>query len=55
MITVGEEQLKELFVGEMGIKKAYIGEEPIYTRPAVFIHRTERKERSITYGKFFSI
>ena len=28
MITVGEEQLKELFVGEMGIKKACIGEEP---------------------------
>ena len=31
MITVGDEQLKELFVGEMGIKNACIGEEPIYT------------------------
>lgn len=38
MITVGEEQLKELLVGEMGIKNAYIGEETIYTRPGGFLY-----------------
>lgn len=45
MITVGEDQLKELFVGEMGIKNACIGEEPIYTRPGgyLYIELSEKK------------
>lgn len=38
MVTVGEEQLKELFVGEMGIKNACIGEEIIYTRTGGFLY-----------------
>ena len=38
MITVGEEQLKELFAGEMGIKNACIGDETIYTRPGGFLY-----------------
>lgn len=38
MITVGEEQLKELFVGEIGIKNACIGDETIYTRPGGFLY-----------------
>lgn len=45
MITIGEEQLTELFTGEMGIKKACIGEEPIYTRPGgyLYIELSEKK------------
>lgn len=45
MITIGEEQLTELFAGEMGIKNACIGEEPIYTRPGgyLYIELNEKK------------
>lgn len=38
MITVGEEQIKEMFVGEMGIKNACIGEETIYTRAGGYLY-----------------
>lgn len=45
MITIGEEQLTELFVGEMGIKNACIGEELIYTRQGgyLYIELNEKK------------
>ena len=38
MITVGEEQIKELFTGEMGIKNVCIGEETIYTRAGGYLY-----------------
>lgn len=45
MITVGEEQIKELFAGEMGVKNACIGEETIYTRAGgyLYIELSEKK------------
>ena len=38
MITIGEEQIKELFVGEMGVKTVCVGNEVIYTRPGGFLY-----------------
>lgn len=38
MITVGEDQVKELFVGEMGIKNVCIGDEIIYTRSGGYLY-----------------
>ena len=38
MIEVGEDQIKDLFVGDMGIKSAAIGDETIYTRPGGYIY-----------------
>ena len=38
MITVGEDQVKELFVGEMGIKNVCIGDETIYTRSGGYLY-----------------
>lgn len=45
MITVGEDQIKELFVGEMGIKNVCVGDEIIYTRPGgyLYIELNEKK------------
>lgn len=45
MVAVGEEQIKELFVGEMGIKNACIGKESIYTRAGgyLYIELSEKK------------
>lgn len=38
LIEIGEDQIKDLFVGEMGIKSAVIGDETIYTRPGGYIY-----------------
>lgn len=38
LIEVGEDQIKDLFVGDMGIKSAAIGDETIYTRPGGYIY-----------------
>lgn len=45
MINIGEEQVKEIFAGEMGIKTVAIGEEVIYTRPGGYFYlELETKE-----------
>lgn len=38
MINVGEEQIKEMFVGEIGIKTIAVGDEVIYTRPGGYFY-----------------
>lgn len=38
MINVGDELIKDLFVGEMGIKTVAIGSDVIYTRPGGYLY-----------------
>lgn len=38
MITVGNDQVNELFNGNMGIKNVYIGEDLIYKRESSFVY-----------------
>lgn len=38
MISVGEEQIEELFVGEMGIKDVAIGSEIIHSRSGGYFY-----------------
>lgn len=38
MVNVGDETIKALFVGEMGIKTVLIADETVYTRPGGYIY-----------------
>lgn len=38
MINVGEEQISSLFVGDMGVKTALIGDETIYQRSGGYFY-----------------
>lgn len=38
MISIGDEQIKDAFVGNMGIKEIMIGDEVIYTRPGGYLY-----------------
>lgn len=38
MINVGDELIKDFFVGEMGIKTVAIGSDVIYTRPGGYLY-----------------
>lgn len=38
MINVGTEEIKELFIGNMGIKTAAVGDEIIYERPGAYVY-----------------
>lgn len=37
-MEVNEEEITELFVGEMGIRSVYAGEEELYTRPGAYCY-----------------
>ena len=38
MLTVGTEQIKELFLGPMGVKTALVGTDNIYDRPGAYVY-----------------
>lgn len=38
MLYVGEEQISSLFVGDMGVKTALVGDETIYQRPGGYFY-----------------
>lgn len=38
MVTIGADQAASLMVGEMGVKDAYVGEDPVYTRPGGYFY-----------------
>ena len=38
MLNVGEEQISSLFVGDMGVKTALIGDETIYQRSGGYFY-----------------
>lgn len=40
MITVGTEEIKEMFTGEMGIKTVAIGDTTVYERPGAYVYIT---------------
>lgn len=45
MINAGEEQVKEIFAGEMGVKIIAVGDELIHTRPGGYFYlELETKE-----------
>lgn len=38
MVNVGSDEIKTMFVGDMGIKTAAIGEEKIYERVSSYVY-----------------
>ncbi len=48
MVQVGEQRIDQLRLGEMGIKRAAIGDASIYVRPGgyVFLELSAEKERT---------
>lgn len=38
MVNVGDETIKTLFFGEMGIKTVLVGDETVYTRPGGYLY-----------------
>lgn len=38
MITVGNDQIESLFVGDMGIKEIVVCDEVVYTRPGGYLY-----------------
>lgn len=38
MTTIEPTQFKEIFVGDMGIKEAYLGDKLVYTRPGAHFY-----------------
>lgn len=38
MISIGDDQIKEVFVGDTGIKEIMIGDETIYTRSGGYLY-----------------
>lgn len=37
-MEVNEKEITELFIGEMGVKSAFVGNEEIYTRPGAYCY-----------------
>lgn len=38
MTVLEQDQITEIFIGQMGIKEAYRGEELVYTRPGGYFY-----------------